>query len=236
MHPSEAEPLPPASFHPPALRKDLLDPPPPPLHPKPLGEGGGARPDGQEPPYLPREPLPLPWIPHPPPPASSGAGGAFITVDSSDSSGSQGWGGIDRDGPGWWRSAFTLGARVGTPASRSKFQGPRREGGHTGKRPDARPVLQARRGPSGVVGSPLRLQARMARALLALGPSAKGDRAHANAGGGGLGVLEWPEPEPRLARQRSVGGSARRSRRRQAHRAPSFADLARYGGLVEPSP
>ena len=30
MYPSEAEPLPPAAFHPPAWREDLLDLPPPP--------------------------------------------------------------------------------------------------------------------------------------------------------------------------------------------------------------
>ena len=55
-----------------------------------------------------------------------------------------------------------------------------------------------------------------------------------------LGTLEWPEPEPRLPRQRSEGGSARRSRRRRARRPPSLAEVARMaaksGGLVRPPP
>ena len=94
---------------------------------------------------------------------------------------------IDLEKP---RPAFTLGTRSGTPASRSKFHGRCREGGHTGKRPDARPVVQARRGSSGVVGSPLRLQARAARAPLALGPAKERSGAHAGGGGvaGGVGV------------------------------------------------
>ena len=36
-----------------------------------------------------------------------------------------------------------------------------------------------------------------------------------------LGPLEWPEPESRLARQRSTGGLARRSHRRRARRPPA---------------
>ena len=40
-----------------------------------------------------------------------------------------------------------------------------------------------------------------------------------------LGVLELPEPEPRLARQRSVGGSARRSRKRRTRRPPVWLTL-----------
>ena len=40
-----------------------------------------------------------------------------------------------------------------------------------------------------------------------------------------LGVLEWPQPEPRLARKRSVGGPARRSRRRRARRPPAWVTL-----------
>ena len=40
-----------------------------------------------------------------------------------------------------------------------------------------------------------------------------------------LGVLEWPESEPRLVRQRSVGGSARRWRRRRARRPPAWLTL-----------
>ena len=40
-----------------------------------------------------------------------------------------------------------------------------------------------------------------------------------------LGALGWPEPEPRLARQRSAGGSARRSRRRRAGRPPAWLIL-----------
>ena len=41
MYPSEAEPLPPAAFHPPAWPEDLLDPPPP--APKTAGGGGFIR-------------------------------------------------------------------------------------------------------------------------------------------------------------------------------------------------
>ena len=74
-------------------------------------------------------------------------GGAFVTVDSSDSSGSEEGGGINRIGLAKQGSAFALGPRVGTPTPRSKFQGRQRQGGHMGRRPDARPVLQARRGP-----------------------------------------------------------------------------------------
>ena len=40
-----------------------------------------------------------------------------------------------------------------------------------------------------------------------------------------LGKLEWPEPELRLARQRSAGGSARRPRKRRACRLPSWLTL-----------
>ena len=40
-----------------------------------------------------------------------------------------------------------------------------------------------------------------------------------------LGPLEWPEPVPRLERQRSVGVLARRSRRRRARRPPAWLTL-----------
>ena len=126
--------------------------PPPPLH-KAAGGGGGGCPDGREPPDLPWEPLPMPWTARPPPDLGEQEEPSLrstpVTVP-----GLRKGGGIGRGGPGGPRSAFTLGTRVGAPASRSKFQGRRREGGHTGKRLDARPVLQARRGPSGVVGIP----------------------------------------------------------------------------------
>ena len=42
-----------------------------------------------------------------------------------------GW--VDRDGLGGSRSSFTLGAHVRAPASRSKFQGRRGEGGAHGE-------------------------------------------------------------------------------------------------------
>ena len=40
-----------------------------------------------------------------------------------------------------------------------------------------------------------------------------------------LGKLEWPKPEPQLARQRSAGGSARRPHRRRARRPPAWLTL-----------
>ena len=53
-----------------------------------------------------------------------------------------------------------------------------------------------------------------------------------------LGVLEGPEPMPRLERQRSVGGSARRSRRTQACRPPAWLTLRGWlhgpEGLFDP--
>ena len=107
-------------------------------------------------------------------PSPGKGGGGFATVHSSDNSGSEKGVGVDRDGFGGSRSAFTLRAHVRIPASRSKFQGRRRQGGYTGKRPAARPVLQARRRSFGVVGSPMRLQTRKARTPLAPGPSAEG--------------------------------------------------------------
>ena len=55
-----------------------------------------------------------------------------------------------------------------------------------------------------------------------------------------LGPLEWPEPESRLARQRSVGGLARRSRSRRARRLPAWLTLHGWlpglEGLFDPPP
>ena len=55
-----------------------------------------------------------------------------------------------------------------------------------------------------------------------------------------LGALEWPEPVPRLERQRSVGVSARRSRRRRARRPPAWLTLRGWlhgpEGLFDPPP
>ena len=47
-----------------------------------------------------------------------------------------------------------------------------------------------------------------------------------------LGALEWPQPEPRLARQQSAGGYAQRSHRRQARRPPAWLTLR--GWLLGP--
>ena len=53
-----------------------------------------------------------------------------------------------------------------------------------------------------------------------------------------LGVLEWPELVPRLERQGSVGGSARRSRRTRARRPQSWLTLRGWlhgpEGLFDP--
>ena len=117
--------------------------PPPPLHPRPQGGGlsGQARATGTP------SAAPDPGVPPPTQPGSTGVGGAFVTVDSSDSSGSEDGGAISRIGLAKQGSAFALGPRVGAPTPRSNFQGRRRQGGHLGRWPDARPVLQARRGP-----------------------------------------------------------------------------------------
>ena len=61
----------------------------------------------------------------------------FVTVDSNDSSGSdpKEGGGGGRVCTGGVQPAFALGVRTRPPASRSKFQGRRREGGSTENRP-----------------------------------------------------------------------------------------------------
>ena len=86
MFPAEAEPLPAAAFYPPAWPEDLLDPPPPPAAPKPAG-GGAFRASSN------RRTPPGNLRPRCSPPGSRGMGGAFVTVDSSGSSGSEGGGG-----------------------------------------------------------------------------------------------------------------------------------------------
>ena len=81
------------STPPPAWPQDLFDPPPT----APKAAGGGGCPDGREPPGLPLEPPPIPWTPRPPP-GIQGAG-AFVTVNSSDSSGSEEGGGGSAGSP-----------------------------------------------------------------------------------------------------------------------------------------
>ena len=73
-------------------------PPPPQLHPRPRG---GDCQGELEPPDPPRQP-PAPVFPPrpPPPPGSRGVGGACVTVDSSDNSGSEDAGGGQPHRPG----------------------------------------------------------------------------------------------------------------------------------------
>ena len=108
-----------------------------------------------------------------------------------------------------------------------------------GRRPDARPVLQARRGPSGVVGGPLRLQTRVARAPLALGPSTERGGAHAGGVGvdGTVGVARAAAQAGAPAKRRRIGPKVAQE---TGPTAPSLVDLARLaarvGGLVRPPP
>ena len=94
-------------------------------------------------------------------------------------------------------------------------------------------------GAFGVVGSPLRLQARTARAPLALGPSAEGSRAHAGGGimAGGVGVARAGAEAGAPAKRRRVGPKVAQE---TGSSAPNLADLARLaarsGGLVRPPP
>ena len=69
MYPSEAEPVPPAAFHPLAWPEDLLDPPPP-TAPKAAG-GGGVRMAESHQIFL-GNPCPCRGPPAPPPPPESG--------------------------------------------------------------------------------------------------------------------------------------------------------------------
>ena len=82
-----------------------------------------------------------------------------------------------------------------------------------------------------MVDSTVRLQTRAAPTPLAVGAAEEGGGPDA-VGSVWLGKLEWPEPEPRLARQRSAGGPARRSHRRRARRPP--ASLTLRGWLPGP--
>ena len=82
MYPAEAEPLPPAAFHPPVWPEDLLDHPPPGRGPV-AGGGGGGLPGSRKS----QVPPPLATSLCPAPPGPRGELG-FVTVDSSDGSGS----------------------------------------------------------------------------------------------------------------------------------------------------
>ena len=225
MYPSEAEPLPPAAFQPPppAWPEDPLDPPPP-LHPKPLGGGGGL--SGRPRATTSSLGTPAHTVDPQPPPGSRGAGGAFVTVDSSDSSQS-------KEGGGGGSTAAALGDR-GPPSPSEPASEPLRPALNSrgavvrgGTRGSAR--LHARCSKRG--GGPLewwavpcvyrrtRLARRWRWVLQRRGAGLM------PAGAVWLGVLAWPGPVPRLERQRSEGGSARRPRTRRARRPPAWLTL-----------
>ena len=225
MNSSEAEPL--QSWR---LLTVRTSPPPPP--PADFGAVGG---EGFQQILWPGRGVECRWwspAPPSPDPGERGGGGGASLPSTLVTVPRQREGGGDRPGWAWgsW-SSFTLGTRVRAPISGSKFQGRRREGGHTGKRLDACPVLQAWRVPL-EWWAVLRvyMRARLAR---------RWRWVHQRRGAGlmpagavRLGMLGWSEPEPRLARRRSVGGSARRSRRRRARRPPAWLTL--HGWLHGP--
>ena len=221
MYPSEAEPLPPAAFHPPAWPEDLLPPPPPPLHPKllggrPSGRSGAASSSTRPPP-------PSADCPAPPDPGERGGGGASLLSTPVTVPGLR-EGGVDRGGPGG----------QGPLSPSDPTSGPQRPVlssevavGREGTRGSGR--LHARCSKRGggslewwavpCVYRRARLARRWRWVLQRRGEGLM------PSGLVWLGVLEWPEPEPRLARQRSAGGSAQRSRRRRARRPPDWLTL-----------
>ena len=127
MYPAQAEPLSQRHSSPlPGLRSCWTLP----LYLKPLAGGGLVLPQGQG-----SQALPPPFALLPPVaqrPRDPTGGGGFVTVDSSDSFGSQEGGGDGRNSPDGLRPTLTLGAHVQLPVSRSTFRGRRREGGRTG--------------------------------------------------------------------------------------------------------
>ena len=148
-------------------------------------------------------------------------------------------GGVSRVGLREQGSAFAIGPRVGTPAPRSKFQGRRRQGGHMGRQPDARLVLQERLGSSGVPGGPLRLQTRTPRTSLALGPSTAGGGAHAGRSSvaGAIGVARAAAKAGVPARRRRIGLKVPAATGPPTSSLPDLALLAApSGGLVRPPP
>ena len=156
MYPDEAEPLPPAAFHPPVWPTDLSDPPPPIWD---RWRGGGGRSSGKSGAASSARgapPLHPPCALHPPDPRENLATLLSTPVKVP---GPMRGGGIGRVRSGGVRHAFALGVRTRPPASRSKFQGRRQEGGSTGTRPAKRPVLgfQAGGGSAGDVGITVRL-------------------------------------------------------------------------------
>ena len=103
----------------PQLGRRICCPPPPPAAPQAAGGGRlSGRPRAARSSFA----APTPAVPPPTPPnGPRGVDGAFVTVDSSNSSGFEDGGGvswIDLAKPG---SAFALDTRIGAPASRSKF-------------------------------------------------------------------------------------------------------------------
>ena len=184
---------------------------------------------------------PRPWCspPRPPPPGSRGVGGAFVTVDSSDSSGSEdGGGGVSRIDLAKQGSAFALGPRVGAPAPRYKFQGRRRQGvTWGGGRTHAR-CSKHGGGPLEWLAVPcVYRRARLARCWRWV--LQRRGEGLMPAGAVWLVPLEWPEPVPRLERQRSVGNWSKVAQE-TGPPAPSLADSARLAarsrGLVRPPP
>ena len=108
-----------------------------------------------------------------------------------------------------------------------------------GRQSDARPVLQARRGSSEVVGGPLRLQTRTARTSLAQAPSTAGGGTHAarSSVAGAIGVARAGAKAGAPAKRRRIGPKVPAA---TGPPTPSLADLARLaarsGGLVRPPP
>ena len=219
MYLAEAEPLPPAAFHPPALLEDLLDPPPP-KDLKPLPEG--VPPQGQGSQALPPPP-PFHRLPSAPGTPGGGEVASLLSIPVTV--------------PGlMWEGGMVRIAPMGydQPSPSEPMSGPRypdlSSRDAVGRvRTRGRDWLNTRC--SRREAGPLQWWAVLCvyrRARLARRWRWVLQRRGAGlmlAGSVWLGALEWPEPEPRLARRRSAGGSARRSRRRRARRPPAWLTL-----------
>ena len=221
MFPAEAEPLPAAAFHPPAWPEDLLDPPPPQLHPSPWGGGTfrassnrGTPLGSLRPRCFPPDPPPDPgeWVepllrstPVTAPGLRMGGGSVGAVLRSR--------GPLLPSGPGSEplhpapssRDAGVRGATWGDSWTHARFS-----------RRDEGPVEWW------AVPSVYRRARFACRWRWVLQRRGEGLMP---TGAVWLGPLEWPEPVPRLQRQRSVGVLARRSRRRRARRPPAWLTL-----------
>ena len=221
MFPAEAAPLPTAAFHPPAWPEELLDPPPPPAVPKAAG-GGDCR-EELKPTDPPRQPPPLVFPPRPPP------------------------------DPGEWVEPLLRSTPVTAPGLRmgggSAGSALRSRGPHLPSAPASEPLHPAPSprdaGVRGVTWGDGRTRARFSKhgggplewwavpCVYRRAWLARRWRWVLQRRGEGLmpvgvvwlGPLEWPEPVPRLERQRSVGVLARRSRRRRACWPPAWLTL-----------